>query len=172
MTGRWVALANGRWAPVAAVVGGLVLAALALGVARLGGFDLSWAVALVIGLSGAAVTVLALRLPTNDPVPLPPPARTAPAGTSFGDLGGLRFLVEGDFQDRQRFETRLRPRLAALAAERLWQHRGIDWRTPDGRAAAAPLLGPGVAALLTAPPGGLNLTPENLTSWIRELEAL
>ena len=63
-------------------------------------------------------------------------------------------------------------RLVAIATERLWQHHGIDWRTGPGRDAAVPVLGPGVTSLLTDPPGSLRLTPANLTSWIRELEAL
>jgi hypothetical protein len=163
---------TGRWA-AAAVAGGLALGAAAAGLARLAGRDLSWTIALLIGVSAAGLALLALLLPTTDPVPPPPAARpTPPVSTSFGDLAGLRFLVENDASDPHRFETRLRPRLVAVATERLWQHHGIDWRTDPGRNAAAPVLGPGVTALLTAPPGSLRLTPANLTGWIRELEAL
>jgi len=164
---------NGRWAAAATAVGAVALGTLVVVIARLSGFALSWPIGLLAGLSAAALVLLGLRLPSTDPeTPAPPDRPTPPVSSSFGDLTGLRALVEADAQDPYRFETRLRPRLVALATERLWQHHGIDWRTDTGRAAAAPLLGPGVTALLTAPPGSLPLTPETLTSWTRELEAL
>jgi hypothetical protein len=164
---------RGRWAAAATIAGALGVGALVLGIARVSGFALSWPIALLTGLATAGIVVLGLGLPTADPVPPAPADRpTPPARSSFGDLTGLRAMVEADAQDPYRFETRLRPRLVAVATERLWQHHGLDWRTEEGRAAALPLLGPGVAALLTAPPGSLPLTPDTLTSWTRELEAL
>jgi hypothetical protein len=75
-------------------------------------------------------------------------------------------------RDPERFENRLRPRLAALAVELLWQRHALDWRTAEGRAAAAGLLGPATTALLTAPRGALTPTPATVSRWLDELEAL
>jgi hypothetical protein len=163
-----------KWsAATATCAGGVALGALVVGVARLSGFALSWPIGLLTGLSVACLVVLGVRLPSADPVPPAPAARpTPPAASSFGDLTALRALVEAGAQDPYRFEARLRPRLVAVVTERLWQHHGLDWRTETGRAAALLLLGPGATALLTAPPGSLPLTPDTLTSWTRELEAL
>jgi hypothetical protein len=156
----------------------LVLAGGALGVvgalaARLGGGPvLPWAVPVAAGLALGLLAAAALALPPADPVAAldapPEPNRT----TAFGDLAGLRFAVEQDSRDADRFETRLRPRLAALAVERLRLHHGLDWRAEQDRAAALPLLGPDLAALLTAPPHALRLTPQALARWTRDLEAL
>jgi hypothetical protein len=162
-----------RWAAAWAGVGALVLGAASVGLGRLLGRDLSWPIGLLIGVVVGAVVLVAARLPEVDPVPPAPPTRPGPpTSIAFGDLTSLGHLVESDARDPQRFETRLRPRLTAVATERLWQHHGIDWRTDAGRAAAATVLGPGTTALLTAPAGSLRLTPQTLMSWIRELEAL
>jgi len=164
---------TGRWTTAGVAAGALALGGASVGVGRLAGRDLSWPIGLLIGLVVGAVVLVGLRLPEVDPVPPAPPARPdPPASTAFGDLTSLVRLVEADARDPQRFEARLRPRLTAVATERLFQHHGIDWRTDAGRAAAATVLGPGTTALLTAPPGTLRLTPQTLTSWIRELEAL
>jgi hypothetical protein len=104
-----------------------------------------------------------------------PDAAEAPARATtaaFGDLGALRFTVDQDSRDPERFESRMRPRLTVLVVERLWQRRGLDWRTEAGRAAALDVLPPDLVALLTAPPHALALTPRALDRWIRDLEAL
>ena len=164
MTGRSVALL--------AVVGAArgVLATL---IAHAVGARMSWPVPVVAGLVAGALVAAALRLPTADPelpdANGPPGAATT---TSFGDLGALRFTVEQDSRDADRFETRLRPRLIALAVERRWQRHRLDWRSDAGRAAATDVLGPDLLALLTAPPHTLRLTPQTLTRWTRALEDL
>lgn len=166
---------SARVAAVLAVLAGLALGAVAAVVGTLVGADVPWMVTVPAGLATGALTAAALRLPTADPAPAPAPApaQTAPASTvSFGDLGTLRFSVEQDSRDPDRFETRLRPRLTALVVERLWQRHRLDWRTGPGRAAALDLLPADLAALLTAPPHTLRLTPQTLTRWTRALEDL
>lgn len=160
------------------LVAGLALAGAALGavataIAHAVGAQVPWAVPVVAGLVAGALLAVAVRLPNADPE-LPAPNGPAPvaATTSFGDLGSLRFTVEQDSRDADRFETRLRPRLAALAVEQLWQRHRLDWRTDAGRAAATPILGDDLLALLTGPPHTLRLTPQTLTRWTRALEDL
>ena len=160
-------------ARVLALLGGLALGAVVVAVGRAAGFAVPWPVALLAGLAVGAGAVLALTLPPDDPLPAAPPVPAAHAGsTAFGDLGSLWFLVEADAQAPARFEVRLRPRLTALAVERLWQRHRLDWRTDAGRAAALPLLGPGLTDLLTAPPHTLRLDPPALQRWVSELEDL
>jgi hypothetical protein len=154
-------------------VAGALLGLAAVGIAHAGaGVDLPVLVPVLAGLGAGLLAAVARELPTADPVPATgdAPARTSSA--AFGDLGALRFAVDQDSRDAERFETRLRPRLAALAVERLWQRRGLDWRSDAGRAAALDVLPPDLVALLTAPPHTLRLTPRSLDSWIRDLEAL
>jgi hypothetical protein len=155
--------------PAAGALLGLVAVGLASGG---GGVDLPWPVPVLAGLGLGLLAAVARGLPGRDPVPAlaEPPARATTA--AFGDLGALRFSVDQDSRDPDRFESRLRPRLTALAVERLWQRRGLDWRTDVGRAAALDVLSPDLVALLTAPPHALRLTPSALDTWIRDLEAL
>lgn len=153
----------------AGLLGGIVTVLAGRGI----GFAVPWAVGLVAGLALGVLAAAFLRLPLADPPPDPPAApRSRPGTVSFGDLGALRFTVEQDSRDPDRFETRLRPRLCALAAERLAQRHGIDWRTGPGREAALPLLGPDLTRLLTAPPHTLRATPQSLARWVADLEAL
>lgn len=163
---------TGRFAVALAVVGA-ALGVLAALIAHAVGAGMPWPVPVVAGLVAGALVAAALRLPTADPeLPDPSGPPAAATTTSFGDLGSLRFGVEQDSRDPDRFETRLRPRLAALAVERLWQRHRLDWRTDGGRAAATDVLGPDLLALLTAPPHTLRLTPQTLTRWTRALEDL
>lgn len=126
--------------------------------------------------AGLALGVLCAALfwlPTADPLVAPPDTPDAPTEiSSFGDLPGLRFTVEQASRDPDRFESRLRPRLAALVTESLWQRHRVDWRTDNGRAAAMGMLSPDLVALLTAPPRSLRVTPKTLARWLRELEEL
>ena len=158
---------------VLALLGGLLAGAAVVGVGHAAGFAVPWAIALPAGLAAGAGTLLARTLPPDDPPPAAPSLPAPPGGpAAFGDLASLRFLVETDAKAPARFETRLRPRLTDLAVERLWQRHRLDWRTDAGRAAALPLLGPGLTALLTAPPLTLRLDPPTLLDWLRELEDL
>jgi hypothetical protein len=152
---------------------GAALGAVATLIASAVGAHVWWAVPVAAGLVTGVLLAVGLRMPSGDPdLPAPqgppPPAST----TSFGDLGSLRFIVERDSRDADRFETRLRPRLAALVVEQLWQRHRLDWRTEAGREAATELLGPDLLALLTARPHTLRLTPQSLTRWTRALEDL
>ncbi|MGY1857648.1 hypothetical protein [Modestobacter sp. SYSU DS0290] len=162
-----------RGAAALAGSGGAAIGLLAVLVGRLSGWALSLPVALAAGVAGGLLLLAGSRLSTADPAPElavdPPEAATA---ASFGDLASLRFAVEQDSRDPRRFETRLRPRLVALATDRLWLRHGLDWRTPEGRAAATPLLGPALLALLVAPPHSLRSTPQAISDWTRDLEAL
>jgi hypothetical protein len=152
---------------------GAVLGLAAVGVAHAGaGLDLPWAVPVVAGLAVGLLAAVGALLPGTDPAPAAALAPEHPSTAAFGDLGALRFAVDQDSRDPERFETRMRPRLTALAVERLWQRRGLDWRTEAGRAAALAVLTPDLVALLTAPPHALALTPRALDRWIRDLEAL
>jgi hypothetical protein len=161
-----------RWSALT-VVAGAALGALVLVVARLAGFALSPAVVLLAGTTAGLLGAVGAQLPGSDPVPtVPKVPATRPASTSFGDLGTLRFAVETDSRDADRFENRLRPRLTALTVERLWQRHGLDWRTDAGRAAARGVLPPTLLELLTAPPHTLRSTPQTLLRWTRELEDL
>lgn len=157
-------------APVAA---GAALGAVLTGVARVAGYSYPWQVTVPAGLVAGVLIACARLLPEADPVVTAAERRgSPPASASFGDLGALRIVVEMDSRDPDRFETRLRPRLTALAAERLWQRHRLDWRTDDGRAAALPLLGPDLVELLTAPPRTLRPSPATLNRWTRALEEL
>lgn len=132
-----------------------------------------WVVTVTAGLSLGALCAAMFWLPTADPVVAPPDLPDAPTEiASFGDLPGLRFTVEQASRDPDRFETRLRPRLASLVTELLWQRHRLDWRTESGRETALGLLPPDLVALLTAPPRSLRVTPKTLTRWLRELEEL
>ena len=152
---------------------GALLGLAAVGVAHVGaGLDLPLAVPVLAGLGIGLLAAVADRLPGTDPVPAAPEPPTRAGTAAFGDLGALRFTVDQDSRDAERFENRLRPRLTALAVERLWQRRGLDWRTDAGRAAALAVLPPDLVALLTAPPHALQLTPRSLDRWIHALEDL
>lgn len=154
-----------------AVSGGLLVGVVVRVVGRLAGFAVPWSTALAAGLALGVIAAAALHLPATDPVPPPPQGPPERQGSaSFGDLGSLRFTVEQDSRDADRFETRLRPRLCALAVERLRQRHGLDWdREPDR---ATGLLGPELVRLLTAPPHALRPTPQALSRWVSDLEAL
>ncbi|SDX83045.1 hypothetical protein SAMN05661080_01361 [Modestobacter sp. DSM 44400] len=163
---------NSRWA-AATVAGGAVLGVLVVVGARLAGWAVPVSLAVLAGTTAGLLAAVAARLPTTDPPPSAPvPTPEPPASASFGDLGSLRFAVETDSRDGDRFEVRLRPRLAGLTVERLWQRRGIDWRTDAGRAAARDVLTPALLELLTAPPHTLRSTPQTLLRWTRDLEDL
>jgi hypothetical protein len=158
---------------VPALLGGSVLGAGATLVARAVGASVPWTIPVVAGLVAGVLVAAALRLPAADPeLPTPSGPAAGWAAASFADLGSLRFTVEQDSRDADRFETRLRPRLAGLVVERLWQRHRLDWRAEGDRAAAAELLGPDLVALLSAPPHSLRLTPQTLTRWTRDLEDL
>lgn len=162
-----------RTVTLAALLGGAALGAVVTGIARLAGYALPLVVAVPAGLAAGALVALGTRLPGTDPVPSLPAATERPSATaSFGDLGSLRFAVETDSRDADRFEVRLRPRLVSLTVERLWQRRGLDWRTAAGQAAARDVLGPALLDLLTAPPHTLRSTPQTLLRWTRDLEDL
>ena len=164
---------RGRTVTSLAAAGGAALGALASAIGSLGGLHVPWGVTVPAGLVAGGLAGTFGALPPTDPPPAPETAETAPPVTAaFGDLGALRFGVEQDSRDADRFEVRLRPRLCALAVERLWQRHRLDWRTEAGREAARPLLRPGVLELLTAPPRTLRLTPQTLASWTRDLEDL
>jgi hypothetical protein len=164
---------TGRWTAAAAVAGGLALGAAVVPVARYLRTDVPWAIALVAGLVAGVLVAIALGVPASD---APPPEEARPpspdANAGLGDLGLLVFTLDATSRDPERFETRVRPQLARLAVDRIWHAHGLDWHTPDGRAAAEPLLGPHARALLTAPPGSLRLTPQALADWTEELEQL
>jgi hypothetical protein len=156
-----------------AAAGGAVAGAVAAVAGEMAGLGLPWAVTVPTGLVIGVLAGTAGRLPPGDPDSAPATVQTTSAvTTAFGDLGALRFSVEQDSRDADRFEVRLRPRLSALAVERLWQRHRLDWRTDAGRTAARPLLPPGVLELLTAPPHTLRLTPQTLARWTRDLEDL
>jgi hypothetical protein len=164
---------NRRTRTVLLPVAGALLGLAAVGLARVGGgLDLPWPVPVLAGLGAGLLAAVALTLPGGDPAPTLADAPARPGTAAFGDLGALRFSVDQDSRDAERFETRLRPRLTELTVERLWQRRGLDWRTDAGRAAALDVLPPDLVALLTAPPYALALTPRALDRWIRDLEAL
>ena len=162
------------WATAAAPPVGAALGGGAVLLARALGTDVPWVVAVPAGLVAGALLAIAARLPAADPPPLDdlPVAAPTAANAGLGDLGTLVFTLDAASRDGDRFETRVRPRLAALAVERLWHARGLDWHTAEGRAAAEPLLGPHTRALLTAPAGTLRLTPGALQDWTEELESL
>jgi hypothetical protein len=164
---------SGRLATVLGIAGGAALGGVATLIARAVGAQVPWSVPVLAGVVAGGLVAAAARLPAGDPelaVPSGPAAASLTA--SFGDLGTLRFIVEQDSRDGDRFQTRLRPRLAALIVERLWQQHRLDWRADADRAAAADLLGPELLALLAAPPHTLQLTPRTLSRWTRALEDL
>jgi hypothetical protein len=160
-------------AGVVAVVGGAAAGVCAALVGSAAHADVPWAVTLAAGVALGALVAAMYWLPGADPVVVPPERPEAPTEiASFGDLPGLRFTVEQASRDQERFESRLRPRLASLVIELLWQRHRMDWRTESGRAAATELLSPDLTALMTAPARSLRLTPKTLTRWLRELEEL
>jgi hypothetical protein len=162
-----------RWLLVTATVGGAVLGAAAVPLARLAGLVLPWQVAVPAGLAAGLLVGLAPALPTPAAGVLEPPDDRAPAtGSSLADLGALHFAVQTAGRDPDRFEYRLRPRLCELAVDRLWLRHRLDWRSEADRPAAREALGPTLCALLTAPPHGLRLTPRTLAAWLDELENL
>jgi hypothetical protein len=155
--------------PLLGAAGGVV----AHQVLRVSGVDVPWAVAVLAGLAVGLLAGAGRLFPTADDGALAPRDESVvPASAGLGDLGSLTFTVDAASRDPERFENRLRPRLAALAVELLWQRHAVDWRTPEGRAAAAGLLGPATTELLTAPRGALTPTPATVNRWLDELEAL
>jgi hypothetical protein len=164
---------TGRWRSAAAVAGGVALGALVVPSAGYVGIDVPWPVALVAGLVAGALLAIGLGVPAADALPPEEERPLSPdANAGLGDLGLLVFTLDATSRDPERFETRVRPQLARLAVDRIWHAHHLDWHTPAGRAAAEPLLGPHARALLTAPPGSLRLTPQNLADWTEELEQL
>ena len=162
-----------RAAAVLAILVGAALGAAAGWIGSAAHADVPWGVTVPAGLSCGALLAVLFWLPGADPVVAPPDVPAPPTEiATFGDLPGLRFTVEQASRDQDRFETRLRPRLASLVTELLWQRHRVDWRTGSGRAAAMDLLSPDLLALLTAPPRSLRVTPKSLTRWMRELEEL
>lgn len=139
----------------------------------LGGYTAPWAVTLPAGLVAGGLAAVLRRLPVEDPMlVLPTPPGRSSVTASFGDLAGLQVTVKQDCLDAGRFESRLRPRLTALAVERLWQHHRLDWRTDAGQAAAREVLSPALVELLTAAPRSLQPTPRTLRRWTADLEDL
>jgi hypothetical protein len=157
----------------AVVTGGVVLGIAAGLVARASGFDLPWPVAVAAGLGLGVLAAIGLHVPHLDPAALVPDEedRTG-ALIALADLSGLHFAVRAAATDADRFEQRIRPRLAEVAGDLLWQRHGVDVRTPHGREAARDLTGPLTWALLTAPPDTLPLTPRSLSDWLDEMEKL
>jgi hypothetical protein len=164
---------SGRAAAGLAVLAGAALGAAAAWIGAAAHADVPWVVTVPAGLSLGALLAALFWLPSADPVTVPPEVPAAPTEiASFGDLPGLRFTVEQAGRDQDRFETRLRPKLASLVTELLWQRHRVDWRTEPGRTAAMDMLSPELVALLTAPQRSLRVTPKTLTRWLRELEEL
>jgi hypothetical protein len=156
-----------------ATVGGAVLGAVAVPVARLAGLVLPWQVPVTAGVAAGLLVGLALALPLPGAGGLEPASdATAATGSSLADLRALHFAVQTTGRDPDRFEYRLRPRLCELAVDRLWLGHGLDWRDEADRPAAQEALGPRLCALLTAPPHSLRLTPRTLSEWLDELENL
>jgi hypothetical protein len=155
------------------VVGGLVLGVAAVLVARASGYALPWLVAVPAGLAVGVLAAIGLRLPHLDPEKLEPQFEDR-TGTvvALADLSALHFAVRAAAADPDRFQQRVRPRLAQVAVDLLWQRHGIDYRTPEGHEAARNLAGPLTWALLTAPPDALDLTPRSLSDWLDEMEKL
>jgi hypothetical protein len=164
---------NARTRGAAAVAGGVVLGVVAVVVGRASGFDLPWPVAVPAGLAAGLLVAVALRVPHLEPARLEPQVedRTASA-VPLADLSGLHFAVRGAGGDPARFEQRIRPRMCAVAVDRLWQRHGLDWRTDAGREAARAVLGPLTWSLLSDPPHTVRLTPQTLSAWLDEVETL
>jgi hypothetical protein len=162
-----------RSSAVLAVIGGLLTGAAAVVGADLAGYVLPWPVGLPAGLAAGALTAVDVVCLRTDAADLEPPVteRAAPV-SPLADFGALHQTVQSAGRDADRFEFRVRPRLCALAAERLWQWHGLDWRSAEHRAAARAVVGPGTWALLTAPPHSLACTPDALERWLDELETL
>jgi hypothetical protein len=156
-----------------AVCGGLLLGVGAVLTADLSGFTLPWLVGIPAGLAVGILTAVGVVLARTDPAELEPraPERTAPV-SPLADLGSLHLTVQSAGRDGDRFEHRVRPRLCALAVERLWQRHGLDWRRAADREVARAVVGPDTWALLTAPPHALACTPAALNRWLDELETL
>jgi hypothetical protein len=156
-----------------ASAGGAVLGGAAVPVARLAGLALPWEVTVAAGLAAGLLVGLGAALPPPGAGPLEPPGHDAPTpGPAVADLRTLHFAVQTTGRDPDRFEYRLRPRLCELAVDRLWLGHGLNWRDEADRPAARAVLGPGLRALLTAPPHSLRLTPRTLSDWLDELENL
>jgi hypothetical protein len=162
-----------RTAAVLAVLGGVALAVAAVVAAHVSGFVLAWAVAVPAGLAAGlltAVGILTARVDAPDLEP-PPPERTAPV-SPMADLSSLHYMLQDGARDPRRFEFRVRPRLRAVAVERLWQRHGVDWQHGADQASVRSIVGPRTWDLLTAPPHALPVSPDDLTRLLDELETL
>ena len=164
---------TGRWAAAVAVAAGVAAGGAVILLGHLLGVLIPWQVALPAGAAAGVLLSIGAGLASPDPGDLEPPSRPLPGTTSaLGDFGALHFAVQGAAGDPERFEQRIRPRLCALAVDRLWQHHGLDWRLDAHQLPARRVVGPHTWALLTAPPYSLQLTPAALDSWLDELEVL
>ena len=164
---------SSRSASIIALIAGAAVGVAAALIGSAAHANVPWGVTVAAGLSLGALVAALYWLPSADPVVVPLEGPDVPTEiASFGDLPGLRFTVEQASRDQERFETRLRPRLASLVTEMLWQRHRLDWRTDSGRAAAMDVLPPDLVALLTAPARSLRVTPKMLMRWLRELEEL
>jgi hypothetical protein len=122
---------------VRAVLGGAVVALVAAAVATGLLQALGGGVAFGAALALAALVVLALRvLPRLAPAPDPPPApRPAPpSSTVVVDVGAS--TLGQSLASPVHFDRVLRPRLVALAEDRLRRHHGLDPRRHPEQARA------------------------------------
>jgi hypothetical protein len=153
------------WAVVRGGAVALVAAAVATGLLQALGGGVAFGAALAL----AALVVLALRVlprlaPAADPPPAPRPA--PPAGTVTVDVGAN--TLGQSLASPVHFDRVLRPRLVALAEDRLRRHHGLDpQRHPEAARAAA---GEELWALLHTP--GHPQSAAALAALITRIEAL
>jgi hypothetical protein len=162
-----------RTAAILGVLGGVALAVAAVVFADISGFVLPWAVAIPAGLAAGVLTAVGVLIARVDSADLEPaaPERTASVAP-MADLTSLHRTLQDTGRDNGRFEFRVRPRLHAVAVERLWQRHGLDWQHGADQAAVRSVVGPATWELLTAPPHALPVTPADLNRLLDELEAL
>jgi hypothetical protein len=125
-------------------------------------------------LSGLAVVAgwrlaIAVR-PPPDPLPVPPEDDAESYRNGFDLLSILEHRLSWGSFDAERYEARLRPRLRALAEERLQRRHGVDpARQPD---LARQIVGEDLWQLMTGPAVTAPPDRRRLTRLVDALEAI
>ena len=124
----------------------------------------------VAGLAIAAVWRLVRTMAAPPSPPLPPPEENESSGDGFAELASLEHRLSWGSVDRDRYEERVRPLLAELAADRLRSRRGVDPRTQPEQARR--IVGEALWELMTGPTASRCPTGPELSRLVDDMERI
>lgn len=128
-------------------------------------------VSLLAGIAVAAIIALGRSLPPEDlGRAVAADERDTDRRSTLGDFAALHARLDACSRDDERFESRVRPDLRQLVAERLRQRHGVDWLADPQTAQT--VAGPVLWTLLTAPSGTLRGSRAHIEAWVAELERM